>query len=225
MNLKNLFKALFAFVACIVLFVACEPKNTGLTEEQKEESAVIKLPDYEDVKVTDWYYEYVKNLTKSGIVSGDGTGNFNPDANVTREQFLKMLLAAAGIDTNNAENVFADVLNDGWYKDYVLTAKKLGIVNGISDTEFGIGLNVTRQDMAVMIMRTLESINVDFVNNNAEIFADDNLISDYAVDSVYVMRAIGLISGYDNEFRPKDNLTRAEASKIIFGLMGLISGV
>ena len=37
MNLKNLFKALFAFVACIVLFVACEPKNTGLTEEQKEE--------------------------------------------------------------------------------------------------------------------------------------------------------------------------------------------
>ncbi|MBR5189225.1 MAG: hypothetical protein IKW17_03085, partial [Paludibacteraceae bacterium] len=35
--MKNLFKALFAFVACIVLFVACEPKNTGLTEEQKEE--------------------------------------------------------------------------------------------------------------------------------------------------------------------------------------------
>lgn len=41
MNLKNLFKALFAFVACIVLFAACEPKGPGLTDEQKQEVCLV----------------------------------------------------------------------------------------------------------------------------------------------------------------------------------------
>lgn len=36
------------------------------------------------------------------------------------------------------------------------------------------------------------------------------------------MKSIGLISGYDNEFRPKDSLTRAEASKVISELLKLI---
>lgn len=85
-----------------------------------------------------------------------------------------MLLMATDIDAVEVENTFTDVLEDGWYREYVLKAKALGIVNGISDAEFGIGFNVTRQDMAVMIMRTLESMGVDFVNNNAEIFVDDN---------------------------------------------------
>ena len=95
-------------------------------------------------------------MTEKGIVSGDDTGKFNPNDNITREQFLKMLVEAAGIETDEAENTFADV-KDAWYKPYVLKAKNFGIVNGISDTEFGIGSNITRQDMAVMITRTIEN--------------------------------------------------------------------
>ncbi len=85
---------------------------------------MLKSPEYKDVRVTDWYYEYVKNLSESGIVSGDGTGYFNPDGNVTREQFLKMIIMAADIETDNGEKTFSDVSDDAWYKDYVLTAKK-----------------------------------------------------------------------------------------------------
>ncbi len=61
-----------------------------------------------------------------------------------------MIIEATGIEAEEAENTFADV-GDEWYKEYVLKAKNLGIVNGVSDTEFGIGSNITRQDMAVMI--------------------------------------------------------------------------
>ena len=133
-----------------------------------------------------------------------------------------MLLAAAGIDTDNAENVFADVLSDGWYKDYVLTAKKLGIVNGVSDTEFGIGTNITRQDMAVMITRTLECINVKPAGVSVSAFDDNAEISDYAIKAVNYMKSIKLIEGYNNEYRPKDNLTRAEAAKVVAELIGCI---
>ena len=54
-----------------------------------------------------------------------------------------------------------------------------------------------------------------------ETFKDYDLISDYAKESVDLMKSIGLIEGYNNEFRPLDNLTRAEASKIIFELLKL----
>ena len=37
-----------------------------------------------------------------------------------------MLIEAAEIETDEAENTFADV-KDAWYKEYVLTAKNMGI--------------------------------------------------------------------------------------------------
>ncbi len=176
---------------------------------------------FEDVSEDDWYFEYVTVLTEYGIVSGDGTGNFNPTANVTREQFLKMLVEAAVIEIDEAENTFADV-KDAWYKPYVLKAKNFGIVNGISETEFGIGSNITRQDMAVMISRTIEKLGIEIESEDVDEFADNGNVSDYAKDAVTFMKSIGLIEGYNNEYRPNDNLTRAEAAKVIFGLLRFV---
>ena len=112
-------------------------------------------------------------------------------------------------------NTFEDVNSDAWYKPYVLKAKKLGIVNGVSETEFGVGVNISRQDMAVMIARTIDKLDVETDKIEVDEFADEKSVSDYAKDSVELMKSIGLIEGYNNEFRPLDNLTRAEAATII----------
>ena len=159
-------------------------------------------------------------LSEKGVVSGDGTGGFKPNDNVTREQFLKMLLVAMGTESEDAENTFADVAENAWYKPYVLTAKKLGIVNGMSDTQFGIGMNITRQDMAVMISRIIDT-DADVITED---FADKADISDYAVNAVMHMKRIGLIDGYaDGQFKPLNNLTRAEAAKVISSLIKIIN--
>ena len=129
-----------------------------------------------------------------------------------------MLFEAADVQVDEAENTFTDVA-DAWYKSYVLKAKNLGIVNGISDTEFGIGSNITRQDMAVMITRMFEAKNLEISDANADDFSDADIVSDYAKKSVNFMKAIGLIEGYDNLYRPLDNLTRAEAAKVIYGFI------
>ena len=176
---------------------------------------------YNDVTETDWYFEYVSELSKLGVVSGDGTGYFNPTDNVTREQFLKMLIEATGIEAEEGQNNFIDV-EDVWYKPYVLKAKNFGIVNGISDTEFGIGYNITRQDMAVMISRTIEKLALKTEDTDVNAFDDDSKVSDYAKESVLFMKSIGLIEGNNNEFRPVDNLTRAEAAKVIYQLIKLL---
>ncbi|MBR5518953.1 MAG: S-layer homology domain-containing protein [Clostridia bacterium] len=207
--------------------VASKPpvKEEDKTEEDVklvEPSVEPVTPSYEDVKENDWYFEYVEELTKNGIVSGDGTGKFNPSDNVTREQFLKMLIEATGIETEECENTFEDVMLDAWYKPYVLKAKNFGIVNGISDTEFGVGTNITRQDMAVMITRVIKKTNINVNSKDVDAFDDLAMVSDYARDAVIYMKSIGLIEGYNNQYRPNDNLTRAEAAKVISELLKLI---
>ena len=168
---------------------------------------------YSDVPADSWYYNAVEALTEQGIVSGDGTGLFHPEEQVTREQFLKMLLIAMGTELSEAENPFTDVIEGEWYVPYVLTAKKLGVVTGISETVFGIGEQILRQDMAVMINRMLEGKEIPWVN--AVPFDDADEVSEYAAEAVANMKRMALIEGYDNRFNPQESLTRAEAASVI----------
>ena len=73
-----------------------------------------------------------------------------------------------------------------------------------------------------MITRTLEKLGVEMDVEKAKDFADANKVSGYAKDAVSLMKSIGLIEGYNNEYRPLDNLTRAEAAKVICQLIKLL---
>ena len=177
-----------------------------------------KPSDYKDVSKSDWYFDAVKELTEAGVVSGDGDGNFGPKEKVTREQFLKMLLAAADTEIGSGINVFDDVVSDSWYAPYVTAARTLGIANGISETKFGVGMNITRQDMAVLLERLIKKVSPEILDgltpSDGE-FEDANEVSDYARNAVSLMQKAGLIKGYENKFRPCDTLTRAEAATVI----------
>jgi len=172
---------------------------------------------FNDVKESDWYYDYLVDLKEKGIVSGYEDGNFHPNNQVTREEFLKMLISATGIELTTEAYEFADVKADDWFATYVYTAKANGIANGMDESTFGIGMPISRQDMSVMMYNIIKS-EVDI--NNEEMFADHSSISLYAFKAVYAMKAIGILGGYETgEFRPHGNLTRAEATKVISLIM------
>lgn len=198
--------------------------GTTFVGDETVNTEIPKVKGYVDVPANSWYAEAVGKLTEKGIVSGDGSGNFCPDGFVTREQFVKMLVLATGTDLVKADNAFDDVDANSWYADYVLTAKAKGIVNGISDREFGIGTNITRQDMAALVARVLENMGVELDTKSAA-FSDDKQISNYAYDAVYAMKNLGLINGYDGAFSPGANLTRAEAAKVINAFMELLERI
>ncbi len=200
----------------------------GDTEEDTIYSEDIKPSEsttsvYNDVKETDWYYEAVKTLTSKGIVSGDGTGYFYPTNNVTREQFVKMILEAIEVEVKAGTHSFGDVEGGAWYEDYIATAVSNGIVNGVGGGNFGVGTNITRQDMAVLIGRVLTYKNIEVAKEEVEPFADASEVADYAKEAVANMKAIGLIQGYNNNYNPKDNLTRAEAATVIASLLELLA--
>ena len=70
-----------------------------------------------------------------------------------------------------------------------------------------------------MISRTIKKLGSSIDDVETDAFADDEKVSDYAKEAVAYMKSIGLIEGYNNEYRPLDNLTRAEASKVIYELL------
>jgi len=168
---------------------------------------------FKDVASDRWSYEYIMELKEAGIVSGDGE-NFRPTDKVTREEFVKMLVLSLGITPDGSAD-FSDVSSDAWHHDYIAVAVEKGIVNGISDTEFGIGRSISRQDMAVMTVRALQALQVELQGGEAPVFTDEHEIADYAGDAVKILAAAGILNGADGKFAPTDNLTREQAAKVL----------
>jgi len=170
--------------------------------------------NFKDVAANHWAYESVNALAEKNIISK--AEMFGPDRNITREEFAKMLVNVLGIYDANAKSDFKDVDENSWYASYIASAKKHNIINGIDEENFGVGKEITRQDMAVMIYRALNLQSTDVEVN----FADHEEIADYAKDAIYVMQKEGIINGVgDNMFAPKTPATRAMAAKIIFGML------
>ncbi len=183
-----------------------------IAPQQEEEK-----PSFTDLDGYDWAKESIEGLAAKGIVNGVGDGIFDPGRSVTREEFLAMLMRAYSVAPDINEGLsFSDTDTSAWYAGYIAVAVKKGFVTGISDTEFGIGNEITRQDAAVMAYRIAAANGKAFDNSDSTSFADDGAIADYAADAVYAMRNAGIINGRDNNnFAPEQSCTRAEAAKII----------
>jgi hypothetical protein len=175
---------------------------------------------FPDLSGVPWAAEAIEALYKANIVNGYPGGKFEPGNSIKREEFLKMLTLALNLPGDGGENIFADVDAREWYCVYVLSAYKNGIVKGKGENVFGIGDDITRQDAAVMLSRALGAENG--VKSAENLFSDDEGISDYAKAAVYRLCEKGVINGIgENMFAPLNKLTRAEAAKLIYGVLGV----
>ena len=177
---------------------------------------------FDDVKETHWAYADIYHLKERGMISGVDENNFAPDGTVTREQFVKMFCEAMGYEAMGTGTVYSDVVSGSWYEQYISTAVSQKLVNGISETVFGIGMPIKRQDLCVIVYRAIGSEETD---GEME-FTDSADINDYAKNAVAYMSEFGIISGFDDgSFKPNENCTRAQAAKIlckILNMKGLI---
>ena len=173
---------------------------------------------YSDISGYEWAREAIHALSDKNILSGYGDKTFLPEKNMTREEFVKILVLATGVYDSAAQCSFDDVAEDSWYYPYIASAVKAGLVNGVSQDRFGVGSVITRQDMAVMICRGASIKGISFTNNGASVsFTDADNISDYALESVTALCRAGIIDGMgDGSFAPTGSLTRAQAAKVTY---------
>lgn len=206
----------------------------GIASPQKPEATpvpsvtdapVVSIPEPDKNEVfTDiqghWAKEYILRCHENDLVNGFDDNSFRPDKNLSRAELTVLLTNLLGLD-ENVDLSFGDVSKNAWYYDSVSKAYGAGIISGY-DGNFMPENNVTRQDMAVMISRSLGFLNIEL--SGERVFADSELISDYAAESVAVLGANGIITGDNSGFRPKDFLTRAEAATIICHVYDYITG-
>lgn len=180
-----------------------------ITEKPKEDAAFL------DVDSVKWAEEAINALYKEGIISGKGNGLFAPNDNVTRGEFVKMIVNAFKI--KGVYNLdFTDVTSNDWQYPYIAAAFSQGIINGKSSSIFGVNENITREDMAVILARVCG----EELQSGAYSYSDEECISEYAKESVTKMSAKRYMQGRGNgNFAPKENATRAEAAKVIYTIM------
>lgn len=202
--------------------------SSGNTNKSDSGNATVVPPaqalPFGDVPETHWAYDPIKYLYEKGIVSGYD-GEFSPDASIKREESIKMILLAAGLPISSVENTsFTDVLSSDWFYPYVMSAFEKGIVNGMGDNLFGVGENVSRQDFSLIVYNAV-SDKLGDPTVEKTIFADDADISDYAREAVYALCERGVVKGRDDGcFSPRAGISRAEAAKIIYGVLQIMKG-
>ena len=193
-------------------------QGTGVTGQGALHTDDLKTEQgkyFGDVENDHWAYEPTKYLNEKGILKGMDNGNFEPNRSIKREEFAKILVLAFNLQAKDEDKLFTDVSDTEWYYEYVKIAAQNGIINGIGDGVFGVSVELSRQDIAVMIARVLNKNEA-----SEEIFNDDSEISSYAKDAVYTLKNLGVLNGTGNgNFEPKRSVTRAECAKIVYELI------
>ena len=143
-----------------------------------------------------------------------------PGKNVTRAEFVKMIIKAFGIDSVDTESIelkFDDVNADDWFYEYICIAADKGILKGNGNKAYPQA-TITRQEAATMMYRILESQELKFLNEVQLMkFDDSNMIDDWAFPAVSKLQIYGIINGNtDGCFYPKSAITRAETAKLIY---------
>lgn len=169
---------------------------------------------FKDVKESDWFFQYVVNLEKGGIISGYPDGTFRPNEPVIRKHAAKMIANAAGLKGSGKSVKFTDFTSQDPMAPYVDALIKVGAIKGYPDGSFRPNEKIKRGHVCKMVMK---AFNLE-VKNWVPGFID------YPPDTE-VRQAIGtlgadhIVKGYQTsagwEFRPDASVTRAQLAKIL----------
>ena len=157
------------------------------------------------------YQEY----KKYGVVNN--VAQFQPSRNVTRAEFVKMLVRSLscrytylGTDTG-----FSDVDQNQWYAEYIKFAVENKWINGYKDGTFRPNAPITRDEAAKILARAiqLDTSNTKSANSS---FSDVPNTSEF-IPYIETLKSHGVMKGRNsNTFAPKEFIPRTETSRMIY---------
>ena len=179
------------------------------------ETAPEPLP-FTDVTEGDWFYDAVRYAYENGLMDGVEDNRFAPNSATTRAQLVTILYRLEGQPTVSGNLPFTDVETGIWYTDAILWAAQNNIVNGVSDTEFAPGDDLTRQQLVTILYRYAEAKGYD-VSASADLsgYPDADQVQDYAQPAMAWAVAEGIVEGMDGNLNPAGNASRAQIATIL----------
>lgn len=198
-----------------------ETGEVGFTITHFSRFAVVYVrKTFTDLSSHPWAKHEIEVLASKGIINGISAYLYDPSSNITRADFLKLLIAALDLRAEITDN-FIDVNTGDYYYEAVGIAKALGIVKGVGGGKFEPKAPITRQDMMVMVDRALIVAKIqleDVTGRTLFSFDDADQVADYAITSVDKLIKSGVIKGSNNLINPRGYTSRAEAAVILYRL-------
>ncbi len=170
-----------------------------------------------DVAEGDWFYDAVVYAYQNELMDGVGGNRFAPNSETTRAQLVTILYRLEGEPAVSGDLPFTDVETGIWYTDAILWAAQNNIVNGVSDTEFAPGDDLTRQQLVTILYRYAEAKGYD-VSASADLsgYPDAGQVQDYAQPAMAWAVAENIIQGMeDGTLKPAGNASRAQIATIL----------
>lgn len=153
--------------------------------------------------------------------NGDGTFDFRPNEEITKEEFVSLVMKAMGArDVPIVEKTrFADDADiSPEYKGYLESAFSLGIIKGNTEAD-GVHINpkstVTTAEAAMIINKIIGAK----IQTSMTVFADDDQIPDSARESLTSLTELGILEKTNGKISPNETLTRAQTAQIIMSLL------
>ena len=168
-----------------------------------------------------WAESSIERWTEEEVVNGYEDNTFKPENNVTRAEFVAMIVRMLQPTETADLAAYNDVDADAWYYDAMSKAVAMELVEGYSNNTLKPTANITRQEAMVILNRVLEL--AASKEASVEKFSDAKDIADWAEDAILAFVENGYVNGYeDGTVQPKALITRAEAAKLLNKAIGLI---
>lgn len=198
----------------------CEAANIRFIPLDEEGNPTEELyAGFPDVADNQWYAEAVRYNAIRGFITGYKTGKFGPADTLKRQDFVVILARIAGADLDAFEDVecdMPDVAAGSYYANAVKWAVENEIVTGYQNGKFGVGDNITREQVATILYRFMGSPKVISPTKTLKPFDDKDSISSFAKTAMVWAIQNGIISGKnETTLAPTATASRAEIATIV----------
>lgn len=170
-----------------------------------------------------WARSAIDELASRYIIEAGSNGYYGPNVDITRGEFAVMVARAFGLDSDSdAAGRFRDIGSGHPMAASIGAASNAGIINGYVDGTFKPNNNITREQMAVMVVRAMEVAGKPASYNSSALqkFKDRNKIGGYAREAVIQAVSSGLIAGVSaDSFNPSGKASRAQAAVMLQRVM------
>ncbi|UFJ40878.1 S-layer homology domain-containing protein [Brevibacillus humidisoli] len=196
----------------------------------------VDLRPFSDVNQTDWAKDSIYTLAALGHVAGYPDKTFRPDQQVSREAFVKMLVAATKLPETGGGSApnWTDVDTTRWSYPYFVTAARHGLLASLGEGQhLSPEVAITREEVAALVgMYLLNQTSAEQKNQwlasgwravqQTHAFGDQAQISEGLAPYLYYTASKSVMQGdRSGTFRPQDSLSRREAAAILHRLTDL----
>jgi hypothetical protein len=173
-----------------------------------------------------WAATAINTMARKFIVEGRTAAKFEPEKPITRGEFATYIAKGLGLSGDKtAAAKFNDVNAGTAMGAYIGAASAAGIVLGNTDRTFKPNSLITRQEMAVMMIRAskVAGLTVQLPQSTTSYlqkFKDRGKIGAWAQTDVAKAVYIGILNGKTaSTMSPQANATRAEGTVMIMRLL------